>query len=262
MKIAGKVAVVTGGAKGIGAAVARLFAAEGARVVIADIDREAADKTVRAITEAGGDCFFQETDVSDAQQVSTLFQQTVERYGPPHILVNNAGIVHGPAVERHFLEMSNEMWDQLLGVNLSGVFYCSLQAARLMAQQEEGCIINMSSCGATRAHRLRVGYDAAKGGMEAATRTMALDLAPWGIRVNALAPGAISVTERSPVGAEKAAGPEDLIPLGRLGTPEEVAQAALFLASDAAAYITGHTLFVDGGLTAQLRPPALEPQPR
>jgi 3-oxoacyl-[acyl-carrier protein] reductase len=262
MKLEGKIAVVTGGAKGIGAAVARLFAAEGARVVIADIDSKAAEETVRTITEAGGECFFQETDVSNTQQVDTLFQQTVERYGPPHILVNNAGVVHGPTVECHFLEMTKEKWDQLLSVNLGGFFYCSLQAARLMAQQEAGCIINMSSCGATRAHRLRVGYDAAKGGMEAATRTMALDLAPWGIRVNALAPGAIAVEQRSPVGAEKAAGPTDLIPLGRLGTPDEVAQAALFLASDGAAYVTGHTLFVDGGLTAQLRPPALEPPPR
>lgn len=262
MRLAEKVAIVTGGAQGIGAAVARLFAAEGARVVVADVDGDTGEATVRDITEAGGESFFQETDVSDPQQVEALFRQTMEWYEPPQILVNNAGIAHGPASERHFLEMTGQMWRRLLDVNLSGSFYCSLEAARLMVEQEDGCIINMSSCGATRAHRQRVGYDAAKGGMEAATRAMALDLAPWGIRVNALAPGAIAVAQRSPVGSETAVSPEDVIPLGRLGTPQDVAEAALFLASDAAAYITGHTLFVDGGLTAQLRTPSVEPSPR
>jgi 3-oxoacyl-[acyl-carrier protein] reductase len=163
---------------------------------------------------------------------------------------------------RHFLEVPREMWDRLIAIHLNGLFYCSQRAARVMVRQGEGgVIINMSSGGGTRAHRQMVAYDTTKGGIEAATRALALDLAPWGIRVNVIVPGAIAVEQRTPVGKESAVTPQDVIPLGRLGTPDDVAGAALFLASTEAAYVTGHTLFVDGGLTAQLRVPAVDARP-
>jgi NAD(P)-dependent dehydrogenase (short-subunit alcohol dehydrogenase family) len=125
-------------------------------------------------------------------------------------------------------------------------------------QGQGGCIINMSSGGATRAHRQMMAYDTTKGGIEAATRAMALDLAPWQIRVNAVVPGAIAVENRMAIGQENVVQPGDVIPLGRLGTPEDVADAVLFLASDEAAYVTGHCLVVDGGLTVQLRSPMVD----
>jgi 3-oxoacyl-[acyl-carrier protein] reductase len=261
MKLEGKVAIVTGGAQGIGGAIARRYAAEGARVVIADVNEASAEANLVRIRAGGGEARFQQTDVSDAEQVESLFATTMNAFGRLDILVNNAGIVHDPGVVRHFLEMPAATWHRLMAVHLNGLFYCSQRAARIMARQRAGCIINMSSGGATRAHRQMVAYDTTKGGIEAATRAMALDLAPWQIRVNVLVPGAIAVEERAPVGKESAVQPADVIPLARLGTPEDVAGAALFLASDDAAYVTGHALFVDGGLTAQLRTPGVDARP-
>jgi 3-oxoacyl-[acyl-carrier protein] reductase len=262
MKLEGKVCIVTGGAQGIGGAIARRYAAAGARVIIADVNAASAEDNLARIQEQGGQGAFHPTDVSDADQVASLFAATVEVYGRLDVLVNNAGIAHGPGAVSHFLEMPADMWHRLMAVHLNGLFYCSQRAARLMVRQGDGgCIINMSSGGATRAHRQMVAYDTTKGGIEAATRAMALDLAPWHIRVNALVPGAIAVERRAPVGQESAVQPQDVIPLARLGTPEEVAAAALFLASDDAAYVTGHMLFVDGGLTAQLRTPGVDARP-
>lgn len=262
MTLQGKVAIVTGGAQGIGGGIARRFAAEGGRVVIADIAVEAAQQNLERIRAAGGTGRFHETDVAEEEQVQALFQSTLDAYQRLDILVNNAGIAHGPGAVRHFLELPGEMWDRLVAIHLNGLFYCSQRAARIMARQGEGgAIINMSSGGATRAHRQMAAYDTTKGGIEAATRALALDLAPWAIRVNALVPGAIAVEQRTPVGEESTVRPEDVVPLGRLGTPEDVAGAALYLASDDAAYVTGHVLFVDGGLTAQLRVPAVDARP-
>lgn len=257
-----KTAIVTGAARGIGAAIARRLAAAGARVVIADIDEEAGRQNAERIRTEGGDARFQHTDVSDEGQVGALFEATLETYGRLDILVNNAGIAHGPQVSSHFLEMPTSMWKQIMAVNLDGLFYCSQRAARIMVRQGwGGSIINMSSCGATRAHRQMVAYDATKGAIEAATRAMALDLAPWNIRVNALVPGAIDVDNETPVASGSGSKDADVIPLGRKGTPEDLAGAALFLASPDATYITGHMYFVDGGLAAQLRLPALDKQP-
>lgn len=262
MRLQTKTAIVTGAANGIGAAIARRYAAAGARVVIADIDEEQGQQNAARIRREGGEARFQPTDVSDEDQVEALFQTTLQAYGQLDILVNNAGIAHGPEVSRHFLEMPASMWRRIMAVNLDGLFHCSKRAARIMVRQGQGgCIINMSSCGATRAHRQMVAYDASKGGIEAATRATALDLAPWNIRVNALVPGAIAVQNDAPVAGDDEDKSADVIPLGRKGTPEDLAGAALFLASDDAAYITGHMYFVDGGLAAQLRLPALDKQP-
>jgi NAD(P)-dependent dehydrogenase (short-subunit alcohol dehydrogenase family) len=263
MRLKDRVAIVTGGAQGIGGAIARRFAREGASVMIADINEEIAAQNVERIREEGGAAHFARTDVSDPAQVQALFDASLERFDRLDILVNNAGIAHGPGAVRHFLEMPDEMWHRLVAIHLNGLFYCSQRAARIMAEQGwGGVIINTSSCGATQAHREMVAYDMTKGGIEAATRAMALDLAPWNIRVNAIVPGAIAVESRTPVGQEGATQPADVIPLARLGTPEEVAAGAAFLASDDGAYVTGHTLFIDGGLTAQLRSPAVDAQPQ
>lgn len=261
-KLAGKVAIVTGGAQGIGGGIARRFAAEGASVVIADVNVASAQANAERIRAAGGTVLFWETDVADEEQVGALFEATLNDFGRLDVLVNNAGIAHGPSAVRHFLEMPRQMWQRLVDVHLNGLFYCSQRAARILAQQRKGgSIINMSSGGGTRAHRQMVAYDMTKGGIEAATRALALDLAPWAIRVNAIVPGAIAVEERTPVGKESAVSPEDVIPLGRMGTPEDVAGAAVYLASEDGSYVTGHVLFVDGGLTAQLRVPAVDARP-
>jgi NAD(P)-dependent dehydrogenase (short-subunit alcohol dehydrogenase family) len=216
----------------------------------------------QALKPAGGQVQFTLTDVSNPVQVEAMFEATLAAFGRLDILVNNAGLVHGPSAVRHFLEMPETMWQRLIAVNLNGLFYCSQRAARIMVKQGQGgCIINMSSGGATRAHRQMVGYDTTKGGIEAATRAMALDLAPWQIRVNAIVPGAIAVESRTPIGQETSVPPRDVIPLARLGSPDDVAGTAVFLASEDAAYVTGHILFVDGGLTAQLRSPAVDAWP-
>jgi 3-oxoacyl-[acyl-carrier protein] reductase len=256
--LAGKVAVVTGGAQGIGLAIGRRFGAEGAAVVVADVDEERGEAAAASLRGGGVQALFVATDVSHAGQVARLFTRALAAFGQVDILVNNAGLVHGPAVERHFLDTDEATWDRVVAVNLKGVYLCSWHAAHHMVRRRTGCIISMSSCGATRAHRHRVAYDATKGAIEAATRAMALDLAPWGIRVNAIAPGAIAVERRSPVGEEGQVAPGDVIPLARLGTGDDVAGAAVYLASDDAAYLTGVVVTVDGGLSAQLRSPAVD----
>src|SRR5947209_14657212 len=153
-------------------------------------------------------------DVSSQGQVDSLFDRVLERFGVLDVLVNNAGLIH---VERHFLEADETWWDRILAVNLKSVFLCSLRAAQVMARRHQGVIINMSSGGATHSHRGMAAYDASKGGIEALTRAMALDLAPYGIRVNALVPGSIDSHGLSPeMKRERGAA----IPLGRMGEPE------------------------------------------
>lgn len=260
MRLKGKLAIVTGGAQGLGGGIAQRFTQEGAKVVIADVNAEAAEQRLASIREAGGTAIFQPTDVADEAQVEALFESAVETFGRVDILVNNAGIAHGSRAIAHFFDLTNEMWDGLVGIHLNGLFYCTKRAARLMAKQGGGCIINMSSGGATRAHRHMVAYDMTKGGIEAVTRALALDLAPFNVRVNVLVPGVIKVEQRTPIGKETTITPADVIPMGRMGTPADVAAAAVFLASEDAAYITGQRLVVDGGLTVQLRTPNVDAQ--
>jgi 3-oxoacyl-[acyl-carrier protein] reductase len=246
-QLTNKVAIVTGAAHGIGRAIAERFGAEGAHVIVNDIDSSAAEAVARAIQAAGGSALAAAADVSDRAQVDMLFDTTLERFGTVDVLVNNASLVN---TERHFLEADADWWERIIAVNLGSAFLCGRRAAQVMARKHSGAIINMSSGGASRAHRGNAAYDAAKGGIEALTRAMALDLGPYGVRVNALVPGSIDSKGMS---AEVKRARGENIPLGRVGEADELAGPAVFLASDDARYITGHLLVVDGGLLVQQR---------
>jgi 3-oxoacyl-[acyl-carrier protein] reductase len=245
------VVLVTGAGHGIGRAVAERFGQEGARVVVNDVARTA-DAVAQAIAAAEGEAIGVVADVSRKADVDRLFDTALDRFSDVNVLVNCAGLVNE---SRHFFDGDEAWWDRVLDVNLKGVYLCSDRAARLMARRKGGSIISMSSGGATRAHRGNVAYDASKGGIEAFTRSAALDLAPYGIRVNAIAPGSILTM---PLSEQEQRERGKTVPLGRLGTPEEIAAGVAFLASDDARYITGHTLAVDGGLLSQQRSPQVD----
>jgi NAD(P)-dependent dehydrogenase (short-subunit alcohol dehydrogenase family) len=255
-EVCGKVAVITGASRGIGFGIAARFAAEGAKVVISARGAEALEHAAQRIRQAGGEVLAVPTDVSVPEQVEHMFQETVRAYGPPHILVNNAAWATPQA---HILEMDLQHWDTVIASNLRSVYLCCHRAANLMVDARiKGSIVNISSFAAARAHRYMAAYDATKGGMEAMTRTMALDLAPFGIRVNVVGPGAIHTEEFEAYGEEAKARRGAVVPLGRVGYPEDVAGAVLFFCSDEASYITGQTLYVDGGMLAQLRSPQVD----
>ncbi len=244
-QLADKVVIVTGAGHGIGRAVAERFAAEGASVVVNDIDPARAAEVARALPDGKGIAIA--GDVAIKLQVDAMFDAAIARFGRIDVLVNNAGNIHAA---RHFLEADEQWWDKMLGVNLKGAFLCSFRAAEVMARQGSGIIINMSSGGATKAHRGTVAYHASKGGIEAMTRAMALDLAPYGIRVNAIVPGLIKTYDLTD---EEAVERGKVVPAGRLGTPEDVAGPTVFLATDDARYITGACIVVDGGVLVQQR---------
>jgi len=265
MKLKNRIAVVTGGAQGIGAGIAMRFAQEGASLVIADVNEEKSKSLVAQLKETGVEAMYVLCDVSDVVQVENLFNKTLEKFSRLDILVNNAALVHHPDSNKNFLEISAQAWLRALEINLTGMFYCSQRAGRIMVKQVSegkttgGVVINMSSGGGSRAHRHLMAYDTTKGGIEAATRAMAVDMAPWKIRVNTVVPGNITVVNAlGGATAPEAAG--RTIPLGHAGSPNDIASAAAFLASDDAAYITGQRIVVDGGMDAQLRSPAVDVQ--
>lgn len=260
MRLQNKIAVITGGAQGIGAAISARFTEEGAKVVIADLNEEKSKALANELNASYVLC-----DVSNAEQVEKLFNKVIETFGRLDILVNNAALVHHPDSNKNFLELTQKTWQRALDINLTGMFLCSQRAARIMVKQNPegksagGVIINMSSGGGMRAHRHLMAYDTTKGGIEAATRAMAMDLAPWKIRVNVVVPGNVTVDNAlGGATAPEAAG--RTIPLSRPGTPADIASAAAFLASDDASYITGQRIVVDGGMDAQLRSPAVDVQ--
>jgi len=243
----GKVVLVTGAGHGIGFAISQRFAAVGCPVAMNDINVDQLVESATGINDAGGDAMAVPADVSDGAAVGSMIDAVMESHGRIDVVVNNAGIV-SPML--HFFDADENWWRRIVDVNLTGHFLVSHPAARIMAKQGGGCIINMSSGGATRAHRSFTAYDATKGGIEALTRAMAIDLAPYGIRVNALMPGSIDTSTQ---GEEYRKKSGVNIPLGRVGDPSEMAGAALFLASDDASYITGDVIKVDGGMLAQQR---------
>lgn len=251
----GKVVIVTGAGKGIGRAIAERFAGQGCTVVVNDVDAANVAEVVESINASGGSAMAGVADVSNAEEVGAMVDATMDAHGRVDVLVNNAGLV-GPML--HFFEADEAWWRRIIDVNLTGHFLVSHPVARIMAKQGGGCIINMSSGGATRAHRAFTAYDATKGGIEALTRAMAVDLAGYGIRVNALMPGSIDTNSQ---GEEyrKISGVN--IPMGSVGEPDDMTGAALFLASDDASYITGDIIRIDGGMLAQQRSATVDIRP-
>jgi NAD(P)-dependent dehydrogenase (short-subunit alcohol dehydrogenase family) len=245
----GKVAIVTGGARGIGLAVARRFVTEGAKVVIGDID-QAGEAQARAL---GANCRFVATDVGQASDANALIAAASTAFGSVDVLVNNAGIIHAA----DFLDLAEQDFDRVLRVNLKGAFLVGQAAARQMVAQVKagragGAIINMSSINAAVAIPNQAPYCVSKGGLSQLTKVMALSLAPHGIRVNAIGPGSIMTPMMATIATDTEAKRRVLsrTPLGRIGEADEVASFAAFLASDAASYVTGEIVYVDGGRLA------------
>lgn len=249
MRLKDKVAVVTGAAQGLGRACAECMAAEGAKIVVSDMNAEGGDSVVAAIRESGGEATFIACDVGDKAQVMALFDGAVAAYGRVDSVVANAGIVNFG----DFLELAEDDFDAVLRVNLKGVFLTGQAAARQMVKQGGGgTIITMSSINAVVAIPNILPYVTAKGGVNQLTKAMALSLADKGIRVNGIGPGSIMTEMLKSVANDKAAMHKVLArtPMGRAGEPSEIGKAAVFLASDDSSYMTGQIMYVDGGRLA------------
>lgn len=252
MELNRRVAIITGAGSGIGRATARLFAREGALVVTADLQAEAGEETVQLIREAGGESIFVRTDVSKASDVMHLVQTAVERYGRLDILHNNAGMF----LVKYLEDMAEEEWDRILGVNLKSIFLGVKYAVPHMKAQRSGVILNTASTGSFIGQHRTPAYIASKGGVAMLTKTLALDYAEYGIRVNCICPGAVNTpmlqqhfaTSPDPVRAAEVE--QRLIPLKRFLDPEEIAEAALYLCSDRSRGVTGAAMPVDGGSLA------------
>ncbi|MFZ9037756.1 MAG: SDR family NAD(P)-dependent oxidoreductase [Gammaproteobacteria bacterium] len=245
MDFAGRTALVTGGASGIGFAVARQLAELGAKIAIADIDIDAAQAAASRLP--GAEVMVVQVDVRDPEDAANMIGAVVAKYGKLDILVHSAGV----GIEKGFLETTAEEWQRLIDIDLSGTFYCAQAAARHMVDNGYGRIINLASTAGIRGGTGRTAYGAAKGGVITLTRVMAVELAAYGVTANALAPGAIETELVARMHSEETrrvyrAG----IPLDRYGTPDETAFCAVFLASEQAGYITGHILGIDGGFLA------------
>ena len=249
----GKVALVTGGASGIGRATALALAREGAKLIIADMNDDGGQQTVHMIIEQGGDATFVQVDVTQAREVEAMISTTVETYGRLDCAHNNAGIGSRPRVLLH--ELPEESWDRVLSINLKGVWLCMKYEIMQMLKQGGGAIVNTASIMGLVGSWSRSGaYNASKHGVVGLTKTAALEYATSGIRVNAVCPGYI----RTPLIEEAlTSNPEmeaEIVarhPVGRMGHPEEIAAAVVWLCSDAASFVTGHTMTVDGGYVAQ-----------
>lgn len=251
MRLDNKVALITGGAQGIGRAIAVRFAAEGAKVAIADLHAEAMKDTVSLIESKGGHALALEADVRHKAQVDRMVDAALAQWGRLDILVNGAGINRTAS----FLEITEEDWDAHLDIILKGTFLVSQRAAQAMVKQGDGgSIIQISSVNGLSAEADQAHYNAAKGGINLLAMSMAVELAAHGIRVNSLCPGFIETRLTKPLIDNPPAIAEYLksIPMGRVGQPEEIASAALFMASDESRYMTGHTMVIDGGQVIKL----------
>lgn len=246
MRLKDKVVIVTGGGRGIGRAICSRFLREGAKVVVADREVAQAEKTAAQLASERHSITAVHCDISRQEEVRNLVVATLDRYGHIDVLVNNAAIAGGAAIAP-FLEMTAEHWDRVLSVNLTGTFYCSQEVARAMVQAGKGGrIINISSISGISVEERASAYCTAKAGVIRLTRAMALELAPYAITVNDIAPGVIPLVDGEPVEVgEQRLCPRQ--PLRNQGRPEDIAAGAMFLASDEAAFITGITLRIDGG---------------
>ncbi|GIJ46887.1 3-oxoacyl-ACP reductase [Virgisporangium aliadipatigenens] len=248
-RFAGKVAVVTGAAQGIGAATARLLAADGASVAVVDLSEESAQRVVDEIVGKGGTALAIGADVSDEAAVEAMTARVVEAYGRLDILVNNAGITR----DNMLFKMSAAEWNQVLTVNLTSIFLCSKAAQKHMVAQKYGKIVNLSSRSAL-GNRGQANYAAAKAGVQGLTATLAIELGPFNITVNAVAPGYIATAMTAATAERVGSSPDEhqkmaaeRTPLRRVGQPEEVASVIAFLASDESSYVSGQTLYINGG---------------
>jgi NAD(P)-dependent dehydrogenase (short-subunit alcohol dehydrogenase family) len=250
MRLKDKVALITGGGSGIGRATAELFAREGARVAVADYSKDGGPDTVKAIKEAGGDAMLTPVDVSDSAQVTRMVEMVLQAYGRIDILFNGAGILYYGTV----LETDEHAWNRVLSINLTGTYLCCRAVLPHMIRQGGGSIINVASTvGAHDACANAVAYVTSKGGVTLFTRAIAIDHAKQGVRVNALVPGATDTPMiRNAITPDALEALAASHPIGRLGRPEELAKAVLFLASDDASFVTGTAMYVDGGQTAKI----------
>jgi len=272
VKLEGRTALVTGAGSGIGRATAVLFAREGARVVVNDVNRESAEAALEAMGPAKERAFVYQADVSDSAQVRAMFAELTQRFGMLDILINNAGIAEtedrreevnrrgeaqlrevmtGGKIESHWditASLSDEEWQQMIGVHLNGTFFCSREALKLMVSKNHGSIINMSSVAGLSGIPFASHYGAAKGGILGFTRSLALEVASRNIRVNAICPGWIETPMTQNFSPLLRMATIGRVPLLRWGSPEEVAATALFLASDDSSYFTGQWLSPNGGL--------------
>ncbi|MEF3304786.1 SDR family NAD(P)-dependent oxidoreductase [Paenibacillus sp. GYB003] len=251
MRLQDKVCVITGAGSGIGQSTALLFGREGATVVVADIDREKGEQTVRLIGDGGGKAVYVHADVTSPESAKAMVDETMRLYGKIDVLFNNAGI---SGVGR-LHEIEPDAWDRVMNVNIKGVYLPSKYALPHMMERKAGSIINMSSCIAEIGLALRASYAATKGAVLALTKSMQVDYAPYGIRVNALLPGTILTPFVENYLKQSYDNPEEAYESlkkrqlsGDLGRPEDVAQAALFLASDESKFMMGSPLYIDGGV--------------
>ena len=243
MRLENKVAIITGAGSGIGKETALLFAKEGAKVVVADMNETAGEETAAQIRE-NGEGFFIKLDVSNREQAKQVVKITLEKYGRIDILINNAGIVQDAFLSK----MTEEQWDKVIDVNLKGVFNCSQAVVEVMMNQGKGVIINTSSIVGLNGNVGQVNYAATKAGLIGMTKTLAKELGKKGIRVNAVAPGFIATPMTSNVPEKILEMMKEKTPLRRLGEPKDIANAYLYLASDDANFVNGAVLSVDGGL--------------
>ena len=246
-----KVAVITGAASGIGAATAKLFALEGAKVVIADIQGEKAAQVAQEICEAGGVAIAVTMDITDSEQVKAMFAKAIQTYGGLDILHCNAGVLIVGSVDTD----SEEHWHKTLMVNLTGTYLCAKYGIPELQQALRPAMVITASISGLMGEPDLMAYDTTKGGLVNLTRQLAVEYAKDGIRVNSVCPGWIDTPFNDPVyelTPFEESSLDGVIPLARQGTPEEIAYAVLFLASDEASYVTGHNLVVDGGITAKI----------
>ncbi|MDQ0427804.1 3-oxoacyl-[acyl-carrier protein] reductase [Planomicrobium stackebrandtii] len=244
-KLAGKTAIITGASRGIGAEIARKFAADGAKVVVNySGSQEKAEAVVADIQANGGEAIAVKANVSDAESVKAMVDETMKTFGSVDILVNNAGITR----DNLMMRMKDDEWDDVININLKGVFICTKAVTRQMMKQRAGRIVNIASIVGVMGNAGQANYVASKAGVIGLTKTTARELASRGITANAVAPGFITTDMTDQLTDEVQKAMLEQIPLNRFGAPEDVAKAALFLASDDASYMTGQTLHLDGGM--------------